>query len=94
MECYGTGIVRGGAPENKTKKRRMACAYRAHGIKETTLIENMDWKDIQRIDKCIQETEEYLLMNTPWDGIKDWNFYQEVERRMNKNGIDHDPGKH
>lgn len=44
----------------------------------------MDWKEIQNIDRCIQETENYLLNNTPWDGIRDWNFYKEVEHRMRK----------
>lgn len=44
----------------------------------------MNWKEIQKIDRCIQETEEYLLKHTSWDGIKDFNFYQEVESRMNK----------
>lgn len=45
----------------------------------------MNWKEIRDIDRYIKETEDYLLKNTPWDGIKDWNFYQEVESRMNKN---------
>ena len=44
----------------------------------------MDWKEIQNIDRYIQETENYLLKNTSWDGIKDWNFYKEVEYKMKK----------
>lgn len=44
----------------------------------------MDWKEIQNIDQSIQETEEYLLKNTSWDGTRDWNFYQEVEVRREK----------
>ena len=44
----------------------------------------MDWKEIQKIDRYIQETEDFLLKNTSWDGIRNWNFYQEVEHRMKK----------
>lgn len=44
----------------------------------------MDWKEIQKVDRYIHETEDYLLKHTPWDGIRDWNFYQEVEARMKK----------
>lgn len=44
----------------------------------------MDWKEIQNIDRYIQETENDLLKNTSWDGIRDWNFYKEVEYRMKK----------
>lgn len=44
----------------------------------------MDWKEIQKVDRYIRETEDYLLNHTPWDGIRDWNFYMEVESRMNK----------
>ena len=44
----------------------------------------MDWKEIQTVDRYIRETEDYLLQNTSWDGIRDWNFYKEVELRINK----------
>ena len=44
----------------------------------------MDWKEIQKVDRYIRETENYLLTNTPWDGVKDWYFYQEVEHRMKR----------
>ena len=44
----------------------------------------MDWKEIQKVDRFIQETENDLLRRGVWDGIRNWNFYQEVEHRMKK----------
>lgn len=57
-------------------------SYRLNSLKQK--IANMNWKEIQKVDKYIRETEDYLLNHTPWDGIRDCNFYQEVEYRMKK----------
>ena len=44
----------------------------------------MDWKEIERVDEFIKRTEKELLETTPWDGIRNWQFYMEVEARMKK----------
>ena len=42
----------------------------------------LTWRDIAEIDKIVSLLETEWLNGTPWDGIRDWGFYQEVLNRF------------
>jgi len=42
----------------------------------------LTWRDMGEIDKIASLLENEWLNSTPWDGIRDWGFYQEVLKRF------------
>ncbi len=41
-----------------------------------------NWRDMAEIVKIANLLEDEWLHSTPWDGIRDWGFYQEVFKRF------------
>lgn len=42
----------------------------------------LTWRDIDEIEKIANVLEIEWLNSTPWDGIREWYFYQEVLKRF------------
>lgn len=44
----------------------------------------LTWRDLEEIVEISNSLEKEWLSSTPWDGIKEHWFYQEVLKRFNK----------
>ena len=57
------------------------CAYK-EGYHQAEKDLELSWKDMAEIVKIANLLEIEWLNGTPWDGIRDWGFYQEVLKRF------------
>ena len=59
--------------------QRKACVDGYHQAEKDL---ELGWKDMAEIVKIANLLEIEWLNGTPWDGIRDWGFYQEVLTRF------------
>ena len=63
-------------------KNAEAREFYIQGYNQAEKDKELTWRDMAEIVEIANLLATEWLSNTPWDGIRDWGFYQEVLKRF------------